>query len=222
MNKHLHEYHPPPHNGLAIIYRDEALLALDKPCGLLSLPGRGEHKQDSLLTRVRLEYPDALAVHRLDMATSGLMLMARNETMQRQLGRLFEQRQIEKRYIAVVAGQLEHERGTIKLPLITDWPRRPLQRVDHEIGKPAVTRYRVLQYHSKDNTTRIELIPKTGRTHQLRVHMQAIGHPILGDQLYAPREIQQKADRLLLHAEILMFEHPMNGKEIEIKSEVPF
>jgi len=222
MHSQAHEYNPPPHTGLEIYYQDAFLLALNKPSGLLSVPGRGEHKQDSLATRVQLEYPEALPVHRLDMATSGLMLMARNGAIQRRLGLLFEQRRIKKRYIAIVNGKLEHERGEIKLPLIADWSRRPLQRVDHEIGKPAVTTYKLMQYHSENDTTRIELIPETGRTHQLRVHMQAIGHAIVGDRLYATEEVQKKAARLLLHAEMLAFIHPLNGREIEINSEVPF
>ena len=222
MNLSLHDYQPPPHQGLTIIFQDEDLLAVDKPSGLLSLPGRGAHKQDCLLARVRLEYPEALAVHRLDMATSGLMLLARNETMQSRLGRLFEQRQIEKRYIAVVAGQPTQDCDTIDLPLITDWPQRPLQKIDHELGKRAISKYRLVDYDPAQDISRIELIPETGRTHQLRIHMQAIGHPILGDRLYAPAEIQQKSERLLLHAELLRFIHPVNRKEIEIKSEVPF
>ena len=222
MNSRKHEYNPPPHTGLDIIYLDDSLLVVNKPSGLLSVPGRGEDKKDSLVTRVQHEYPEALPVHRLDMATSGLMLMAKNKEMQGLLGKMFEQRQISKCYMAIIDGRLEQDSGEINLPLITDWPNRPLQKVDHNIGKSALTRYKVLQYDSTNNTSRIELIPETGRTHQLRVHMQAIGHAIVGDRLYAAAEVQKKSDRLLLHAERLTFIHPVNEQEIELISEAPF
>lgn len=219
--KALH-YSPPAHTGLNIVYQDDELLALDKPAGLLSVPGRGGEKQDSLASRVQVEYPEARVVHRLDMATSGLMLMARNETMQRRLGMMFEQREIDKRYIAIVGGKFENASGVIELPLITDWPNRPRQKIDHAIGKPALTAYRVLEYDPEQNTSRVELRPKTGRTHQLRVHMQASGHPILGDQLYAPNKIRDKSSRLALHADLLVFIHPAGQGTLRIGCEAPF
>lgn len=221
-NENLMLYTPPANTGLNIIYQDDSLLVLDKPAGLLSVPGRGEEKQDSLATRVQAEYPEALIVHRLDMATSGLMLMARNQDVQRQLSMLFEQRQIDKYYVAIVDGKLEKSGGEIELPLITDWPNRPRQKVDHGIGKPALTSYKVLEYDPDHNSSRIELKPQTGRTHQLRVHMQAIGHTILGDRLYASEKIQGKSPRLLLHASSLDFIHPAMENPLNINCEVPF
>lgn len=216
------QYNPPPHTQLNIIYNDEHLLVVEKPAGLLSVPGRGEDKQDCLATRVQSEYPDTFIVHRLDMATSGLMLMARNEQMQRLLSMLFEKRQIDKCYIAIVAGKLENERGEIDLPLITDWPNRPKQKVDYETGKRALTRYMLLDYNPDQNTSRIELKPETGRTHQLRVHMQAIGHPIIGDTLYATQTVLNKSPRLALHAESLVFSHPATQQILKLHSPTPF
>ncbi len=222
MDTRFTSYQPPAHTGLIPIYIDEHLLVLDKPAGLLSVPGRGEDKQDCLASRVQAEYPEARVVHRLDMATSGLMLMARSEAMQRQLSMLFEKRQVEKKYIAMVDGKLGQESGEIDLPLITDWPNRPKQMVDHQIGKPSHTIYKVLDYRPELNASRIELSPTTGRTHQLRVHMQAIGHAILGDRLYADTVVQEKAPRLLLHASQLVFTHPETTEELHINSKAPF
>jgi len=216
------KYDPPVNEGLDVIYRDEVILALNKPSGLLSVPGRGKDKQDSLVIRVQAEYPEALIVHRLDMATSGLMLMARNQDMQRQLSMLFEQRLIDKRYIAIVDGKLEQQSGEINLPIITDWPNRPRQKVDYENGKPALTIFKLIKYNPEQNITRIELKPQTGRTHQLRVHMQSLGHAILGDRLYATAEVQQKSTRLLLHAESLAFTHPATQDALNINSQAPF
>lgn len=215
-------YQAPPISDLTPLYIDAHLLVLDKPAGLLSVPGRGEDKQDCLINRVRLDYPEALIVHRLDMATSGLMLMARNEEMQRQLSMLFEKRQIHKRYIAIVDGRPEPDAGDVELALITDWPNRPLQKVDHENGKPALTHYRLLEYSQPDHSSRIELVPHTGRTHQLRVHMKSIGHTILGDPLYGDDEVRNKAARLLLHAESLRFTHPVSRQPLHICSAPPF
>lgn len=215
-------YHPPPDTGLEIIHLDDHLLVLNKPSGLLSVPGRGEAKQDSLALRVQAEYPEARVVHRLDMATSGLMIMARGPEMERRLQRLFERRAIEKQYQAVVNGRLDPASGSIRLPLITDWPNRPRQRVDHELGKPALTHYRLLEYHPESDSSRVELRPETGRSHQLRVHMLAIGHVILGDGLYAEPGLREKAPRLLLHASDLRFTHPARDFELELHSPVPF
>ncbi|NWG86408.1 MAG: RluA family pseudouridine synthase [Hydrogenophilaceae bacterium] len=203
------------------LYADAALLVFDKPGGLLAVPGRGEAKQDCLSARVQASYPDALVVHRLDMATSGLMLLARGAAMQRQLSMLFAAREVTKRYVAVVAGRLEapqEEWGSIDLPIAVDWSKRPLRVVDHERGKPSVTRWRVLAFDAVTQTTRVELEPVTGRSHQLRLHLQAIGHPILGDALYAPLEAQAVAERLLLHACMLSFRHPLTGAEVAFES----
>lgn len=216
------QYTPPINTGLNIIYQDDALLVLDKPAGLLSVPGRGEDKQDCLATRVQADYPAALIVHRLDMDTSGLILMAHNKDMQRQLSIMFAQRQFKKGYIAVVDGKPEQDSGEIDLPLITDWPNRPKQKVDYEIGKPAQTLYNVLEYNHEQNSSRVALSPQTGRSHQLRVHMLAIGHAILGDRLYASKEIQEKSPRLLLHAGSLNFIHPVTKQGLSFSSEVPF
>jgi tRNA pseudouridine32 synthase/23S rRNA pseudouridine746 synthase len=203
------------------LHADGQLLVLDKPAGLLAVPGRGPDMQDCLATRVQRVFPDALVVHRLDMATSGLFLMARGIEMQRRLSRAFEQREVGKRYVAVVAGRLEGD-GVIDLPLAADWPNRPRQVVDHERGKPSRTLWRVPPGHDGGETTRVELEPVTGRSHQLRVHMQALGHPILGDTLYAPAAIQDRAPRLFLHASALAFAHPATGASLQFSSAPPF
>lgn len=208
---------PPP--GLDLIYQDDALIVANKPAGLLAVPGRGADKQDCLASRVQAEFPDALIVHRLDMATSGLLLFARGAEMQRRLSHLFREREVQKRYVAVVSGRLELLAGEIDLPLIRDWLNRPRQKVDHESGKPSFTRYRVLAHD--EGTTRVELEPVTGRTHQLRVHMAAIGHPIMGDALYGG-EAEGRAERLLLHASALSFAHPLNAELLSLASEPPF
>lgn len=212
--------------GFSLVYADAGLLVLDKPAGLLSVPGRGEDKQDCLSARVQARYPDALVVHRLDMATSGLMLMARSVAIQRALGALFERREIHKRYIAVVHGlptpaQSPDGWGLIDLPITVDWPRRPLRIID-TAGKPSQTRWRVLAHDASAQRTRLELEPLTGRSHQLRVHLQALGHPILGDRLYAPDAVYAMADRLLLHACTLGFTHPVNGEAMRFECAVPF
>ncbi len=195
-----------------LIYADDSLIVVNKPSGMLSVPGRGPDKQDCLIHRVQADYPDALSVHRLDMSTSGLLLVARGASMHRELSRLFEQRKVSKRYIAVVAGQLKEASGEINLPLICDWPNRPRQKVDFEIGKASQTRYRLLSYDAQCDCSRVELEPITGRSHQLRVHLAELGHPILGDELYGSEE---SAPRLLLHATQLSF--PLPGSD-EIRS----
>ncbi len=215
-------YNPPAHTSLVLHYQDEYFLILNKPAGLLSVPGRGEDKQDCLISRVQKEFPDALIVHRLDMSTSGLMVIARGKEIERNLSILFQQRKVAKKYIAVVDGEVTSSFGEVDLPLITDWPNRPKQKVDFETGKPSQTRYSVLSYEKKNNTTRLELSPFTGRTHQLRVHMQSIKHSILGDELYASKEVVEKSPRLLLHACYLSFTHPITDELIEINSEPEF
>jgi len=215
-------YAPPTDQGLDIIFQDDHLLVLNKPAGLLAVPGRGADRQDSLASRVQQRYPSALIVHRLDMATSGLMLMALNPQMQRELSRLFQQRVVGKQYVAVVAGQVQAAEGDIDLPLIADWPNRPRQKVDRQAGKPSLTHYRLIAHDADSDTSRMALSPVTGRSHQLRVHMQAIGHPILGDGLYASEAIRAQAARLLLHASHLSLPHPCSGDSMAFSCGVPF
>ncbi|OYY61500.1 MAG: RNA pseudouridine synthase [Hydrogenophilales bacterium 28-61-11] len=207
------------------LYADASLLVFDKPSGLLAVPGRGADKQDCLSARAQAAYPDALIVHRLDMATSGLMLMARDAATQRALSRAFAAREVTKRYLAVVAGRLDAppgDWGMIDLPIIVDWPNRPLRIIDHQLGKPSQTRWRVLGHDASGATTRIELEPVTGRSHQLRVHLRALGYPILGDGLYAPPAVQAQANRLLLHAVSLRFTHPLTAAWMTFESPSPF
>ena len=220
----LETYTPPPDTGLAVIYVDDCLLVVDKPTGLLSVPGRGEGKDDCLISRVQQVYPDALTVHRLDMATSGLVIFGRGAAMQRALSIAFMDRKVKKRYIAVVDGIVESNSGTIDLPLIIDWPNRPRQKIDHVEGKQAITHYRVLSRDTTRQLSRMELDPQTGRAHQLRMHMLHLesGHPILGDDIYAPPEVLAKADRLLLHASRLVLRHPVTQEEMEFEAAVPF
>jgi tRNA pseudouridine32 synthase/23S rRNA pseudouridine746 synthase len=195
---------------------------------LLSVPGRGEDKQDCLSRRAQHHFPDALIVHRLDMATSGLLLMARSPAMQRLLSAQFEARTVDKQYVAVVDGCMAAPHTgpdawqLIDLPIAVDWPRRPLRIIEPLLGKPSQTRWQVLSVDAAANTTRLALAPVTGRSHQLRVHLQALGHPILGDALYAPEAVQRKADRLLLHAQALAFDHPASKKRLAFSSEPPF
>lgn len=204
------------------LHVDAACIVVIKPAGLLSVPGRAEHLQDCVASRVQAQFEDALVVHRLDMATSGLMLFARGAAAQRALSRAFAQREVHKRYVAVVLGQMAQPEGEIDLPLMADWPNRPLQKVDAAQGRPSLTRYRVLGSDSAANTTRVALEPVTGRAHQLRVHLLAIGHPVLGDALYAPPAVQALSNRLLLHAESLTFTHPASGARLHLSCDVPF
>jgi len=214
---------------ISVLYADGALLVLDKPSGLLSVPGRGPEKQDCLSARVQRHYPDACVVHRLDMATSGLLVMARGADAQRQLNHAFASRAVNKRYEAVVAGVLcapvlpdASGWSLIDLPIFLDWPRRPLRVIDAQHGKPSLTRLRILSVEEVAQTTRLALEPVTGRSHQLRVHLQAIGHPILGDTLYAPAPVQMQTPRLLLHASCLELAHPTSGKQLRWHSPAPF
>ncbi|TRZ66435.1 MAG: RluA family pseudouridine synthase [Comamonadaceae bacterium] len=209
--------------SIDLLYQDEALLVLNKPSGLLSVPGRGEDKQDCLSTRVQAQFSDALVVHRLDMATSGLLLMARGLSAQKKLNAAFENRQIEKRYVACVAGVLpiDSQWQTIDLPILVDWPNRPLRTI-HPEGQPSVTRWRCIANEIQTQTSRLELEPLTGRSHQLRVHLQALGNPIAGDSLYAPPEVQAHATRLLLHASSLSFPHPLSGETLSFQCPADF
>lgn len=206
-------YSPPPDLGLDLIYQDDALVVANKPAGLLAVPGRGEDKQDCLSSRVQQVFADALVVHRLDMSTSGLMIFARNVAMQRRLSEIFRERAVEKHYVACVSGKLATDAGEVNLPIAADWIHRPLQKIDLAQGKHSLTRYRLLCFDVPSNTSRVELTPITGRTHQLRVHMAAIGHPILGDALYGD---VASAPRLLLHAQSLSFAHPLSHIELSL------
>ena len=211
--------------GLAIVHCGPSLLVFDKPSGLPSVPGRPEALQDCLSARAQAAFGDARVVHRLDMATSGLIVLARGADAQRRLGIAFAQREVDKGYVAVVDGLVPLPGGDgwgeIDLPLAADWPRRPRQQVCAS-GRRSVTRYRVLGHDGAPCRTRLELQPITGRTHQLRVHLQAIGHPILGDALYAPAVVQAKAPRLLLHAHALTVPDPSSGERLRFDSPPPF
>jgi tRNA pseudouridine32 synthase/23S rRNA pseudouridine746 synthase len=209
----------PPQEPLNILYTDHHLLVVDKPSGLLSVPGKGEHLADCLLSRIQAAFPEALLVHRLDRDTSGVMIFALSAMAQRHLGLQFEKRQTKKVYYARVWGNVAEKTGRIDLPIIVDWPNRPLQMIDHENGRQAVTDWRVVRHDA--NETRIRLYPQTGRSHQLRVHMKEIGHPILGDPFYATGEARD-APRLMLHAESLRVRHPEGGRGMNFSAPRPF
>ncbi|SFM06988.1 RluA family pseudouridine synthase [Shimia aestuarii] len=209
----------PPMDPLVVLHEDSDIVVVDKPSGLLSVPGRGAHLADCLLTRVQAAFPTALLVHRLDRDTSGVMVFALTPHAQRHLSMQFEQRKTKKTYVARVWGRLEPKTGTVDLPLIVDWPNRPRQMVDHENGKPAVTDWRVLK--QSDAESRVRLMPKTGRSHQLRVHMLALGHVILGDPLYAEGDAAAH-DRLMLHSEELRINHPESGQGMKFRAKAPF
>ena len=210
----------PPDGPLCVLHRDDDLLLVDKPSGLLSVPGKPETHRDCLESRVRAEYPGALLIHRLDLETSGVMVFALNPAAQRHVNLQFERRVVQKTYIARVAGLVAEDAGGIDLPLIADWPRRPMQKVCFDTGKPARTQWRVLEREA--DATRLELRPETGRSHQLRVHLKEIGHPILGDPFYAPDEVYDAADRLQLHAQSLALRHPADGAWLEVTAICPF
>ena len=207
----------PPNDPLDILYRDEHLLIVNKPAGLLSVPGKPLEHRDCLQSRLEAEYPDTLLIHRLDHATSGVMVFALTKLAQRHINWQFERRQVSKTYVARVEGQLVADNGEIDLPLIADWPNRPRQKVCHETGKQSKTGWKVLSRES--SATRVELYPKTGRSHQLRVHMKAIGHPIVGDTFYGDETL---ADRLHLHATQLQFRHPDGGDPMTFYAEPQF
>lgn len=209
----------PPQGEIPVLYEDADLLFVDKPAGLLSVPGKGAHLADCLLARLERAFPTVRLVHRLDRDTSGVMVFALTEHAQRHLGQQFEGRKTRKTYLARVAGRLELKTGEVDLPLIVDWPNRPRQMVCHETGKPALTGWKVTR--ATDSESRVRLFPKTGRTHQLRVHMLALGHPILGDPFYAP-ETAQDYPRMMLHAEELRLNHPESGKGLTIRAPAPF
>lgn len=215
------DYRPPP--GLDILYEDERLIVCNKPSGLLTVPGKDPSLADCLEARVQARASDRPAtkvVHRLDKDTSGIILLAYDKAALGALGGQFEHRKVEKYYVARVAGEVEGDSGVIDLPLATDWENKPRQRVDHENGRASQTRWEVMAREA--GVTRMKLIPLTGRTHQLRVHMLAIGHPILGDSFYAPPDVVAAADRLQLHAEMLAFAHPDDKRPMRFVAPAPF
>ncbi len=211
-------YNHPLNPYLEIVFQDDDIVIFNKPSGLLSVPGK-EHA-DCLQARAQTVFPTATIVHRLDMATSGLMVMALNKPAHRHISKQFELRETAKVYQAIVFDILKQDSGVINLPLICDWPNRPKQIVDHERGKKALTHWRVLERNA--NTTRVELKPVTGRSHQLRVHMLSIQHPIIGDTLYAHEQALDMADRLNLHAMFLSLRHPVTEQTLYFESKVPF
>ena len=208
----------PPMDPLKVLHEDHELIVVMKPEGLLSVPGKGEHLADCLLARVQAAFPTALLVHRLDRDTSGVMVFAASPHAQRHLGLQFEKRQTRKVYVARVAGEMAESEGVIDLPLIVDWPNRPRQMVCHETGKEAVTEFKVLKTGAGES--RVRLMPKTGRSHQLRVHMLALGHPILGDPFYS--EGHEAWPRMMLHAEELRLRHPDGGRGMRFFAKAPF
>lgn len=212
--------------AVPVVFADDAIIVLNKPAGLLAVPGRGPDKQDCLSGRVQSSYGDALVVHRLDMSTSGLLVMARGPAVQRALNRAFAERQVHKRYVAVVIGAMAAHANqaweTIDLPILVDWPNRPLRKIDMQGGQASVTRWRSTGYDPVRGTSRVELEPVTGRSHQLRVHLKAMGHPILGDALYAPPQVCEMAARLLLHACELAFAHPLDGRPMRFECSPDF
>ena len=214
------QYTPPPTKP-KIIHIDDDLIIVDKPAGLLSVPGRGDDKKDCLISRIQKKYPEALIIHRLDLPTSGILILARNPDIHRLISKQFEKREVSKEYTAVVEGIMSKKSGEINLPLITDWPNRPKQKVDFESGKPSITHYEVLDVNLEANTTRIKLTPITGRSHQLRVHLLSIQHMICGDSLYSGKELD-KGERLLLHANKIEFRHPTTLQNLLIESPCPF
>ena len=213
-------YNPPRFPYLTIVYQDDDLLILDKPSGLLTVPGKDPKHADSLIRRANVVFPSAKIVHRLDMATSGIICLALTKEAHRNLSMQFQERQTAKEYIAIVDGQLTPEQGSVDLPLICDWPNRPKQMVDMENGKPSLTHYQVLS--RSDDATRVRLTPVTGRSHQLRVHMLSLGHVILGDRLYAHPEAKARAERLQLHAHWLTLTHPTTGEAMTFTAPCPF
>ncbi|MCW8936170.1 MAG: pseudouridine synthase [Gammaproteobacteria bacterium] len=215
------DYTPPVHTKLDILYQDNNLIALNKPAGLLSVPGRGEDKQDCMLSRLQIEFPEALVIHRLDMPTSGIIVFARNKNTQKLMGKLFENKLISKEYFAKVHGVLKETSGIINQPLITDWINRPRQKIDYKQGKPSQTRYTLLSIIEGKNSL-VKLQPITGRSHQLRVHMSSLGHAILGDELYGTYQTRNESSRLLLHAENVSFIDPLTKKNINIHCPVDF
>jgi tRNA pseudouridine32 synthase/23S rRNA pseudouridine746 synthase len=207
-------------NSVTIVYSDDDIIIVDKAPGLLSVPGRGPEKLDSVSHRLSLLFPEVHIVHRLDMATSGIMVFARDKNALRNLQQQFQHRQTDKSYQAIIAGHLMPKQGAINLPMRCDWPNRPKQMVCYEFGKKSLTRWRVIDYI--EGNTRVELLPFTGRSHQLRIHCNALGHPILGDNLYGTEYSQSATEQLCLHAQSLTFAHPSSNEMMTFTSPAPF
>ena len=216
-----HFVYQPPQEPLAIVYEDDDLVVIEKPAGLLSVPGRLPEHQDSAYLRVVSRYPQAKITHRLDMATSGILMFAKHRGAEVAVSKMFQARTVQQHYIALVQGHLKGQ-GEVNEPLITDWENRPRQMVHYELGKPAQTLYEELAYDADADLTRVLLTPITGRSHQLRVHMMHIGHPISGDKIYHPEPQLSSLGRMALHASYLAFKHPLTGAEVEIQAKVPF
>ncbi|ESE39374.1 bifunctional tRNA pseudouridine(32) synthase/23S rRNA pseudouridine(746) synthase RluA [Shewanella decolorationis] len=213
-------YQPPTTPWLDVLYQDKDIIVVNKPSGLLSVPGRDPAHYDSVYVRVKAEHPHCQIVHRLDMATSGVMVVALIRSAERELKRQFHDRETSKTYLARVAGHVKNATGSVDYPLICDWPNRPKQKVDHDIGKPSLTHFEVLSRAKR--STLVKLKPITGRSHQLRVHMMALGHPILGDGFYADPLAKSLAPRLLLHAAELTIKHPYTGESMTFSADAPF
>jgi ribosomal large subunit pseudouridine synthase A len=215
------EYNPPQAPWLDLVYRDDYIAVVNKPSGLLSVPGNQPQYYDSAMSRVKERYGFCEPAHRLDMATSGILLFALSKAADRELKRQFREREPKKYYQALVWGHVEQDHGVVELPLICDWENRPRQKICFERGKRAITFYDVLQRYP-NNTTRVKLTPITGRSHQLRLHMLALGHPILGDKFYAHPQAKALSPRLCLHAESLQIQHPITGEMMEFTAPVGF
>ena len=213
---------PVCHEEVGILHADKHLLVVEKPAFLLSQPGRGPLNSDCVISRLQKVYTDALLVHRLDLDTSGIMVFARGKAAQANLNRQFAERQVEKDYVAEVAGCVEHDEGEINLPIAPDWDNRPRQKICAVSGKAALTRYRVLHRDKDSHSSRLLLMPVTGRSHQLRIHLMSIGHAILGCDLYASEEVMAQSPRLKLHATRLAFHHPHDAQRVSFQSAVPF
>ena len=207
---------------IGIVYSDDHLIVVDKPYGLLSVPGRDPANRDCVPSRLQAKFGELRIVHRLDFDTSGLMVLARDAEAHRRLNRQFEQRSVEKFYEALVWGLPQNDSGEINLPICVDWPNRPRKIVDYTNGKPAQTFFTVLARDAEKNIARLQLKPVTGRSHQLRVHLAEIGHPILGCPFYAHDEAKNAADRLTLHARELQLTHPFSNARMTFKTPVPF
>lgn len=214
-------YTPPQTPYLDVVHYDNHFVLINKPSGLLSVPGNQPQYYDSVMSRVKEKYGFCEPAHRLDMSTSGLILFALSKAADSELKRQFRERETQKSYTALVWGHLEQDQGEVNLPLICDWENRPRQKICFERGKSAVTLYDVLE-RLPNNTTRVKLTPITGRSHQLRLHMLALGHPILGDKFYAPPQAKALSPRLCLHAESLSFYHPLTQKGLSFSVEAGF
>lgn len=214
------EYSPPLEPWLDILFKDKDIMVVNKPTGLLSVPGRGPENEDSVLHRVKQQHPKAAAAHRLDMSTTGVIVIPLNPNSHRELSRQFRERETEKHYLAWVWGEPKATSGQVDLPLCVDWPNRPKQKVDHEEGRHALTLWEKLKVENGNSL--IKLTPITGRSHQLRVHMLELGHPILGDNLYAHPDALAAAPHLYLHAASLTISHPRSGERMTFEAPAPF